>query len=154
MKWHSIQIRFRDLLLVIMWLVTACGGAQPAPSEVTAAPLSAGALQTMAAPTLPFPDNPDPNECGIPTRWGLDDPAWLSGEYNNELVQPVVLLYDSHSRNSVIGAAPHGAEVRIKLAQSNPTLNFYLVETVNVEPRQAGWVPAPFLELESPPVES
>ena len=21
-------------------------------------------------PELPFPDNPDPNQCGIPTRWG------------------------------------------------------------------------------------
>lgn len=153
MEWNSIHIQRWSLLFVVFWLLTACGTSQTS-SEVTTAPLSAAELQAMSAPALPFPDNPYPNECGIPTPWGLDDPAWLSGAYDNELVQPVVLLYDSHSRNRVVGAAPHGAEVRIKLAQSNPTLNFYLVETINVEPQQEGWVPEPFLQLETHPVES
>lgn len=40
-------------------------------------------------PALPFPDNPDPTQCGIPTVWGLDDPAWISRYYQGEFVQPV-----------------------------------------------------------------
>ena len=154
MKWDGFSIRQLSFLFAVMWLLAACGASQQPSSVEATAPLSAAELRAMTIPALPFPDNPDPNECGIPTPWGLDDPAWLSGEYNNELVQPTVLLYDSHSRNRVVGAAPHGAEVRIKLAQSNPTLNYYLIETVNIEPRQEGWVPAPFLELETRPVES
>lgn len=141
-------------MCVILWLLTACGTTQPAAKAAITAPLSAAELQAMTVPALPFPDNLDPNECGIPTPWGLDDPVWLSGEYDNELVQSLVLLYDSHSRNRVMGAAPHGAEVRIKLAQSNPTLNFYLVETVHIDQPQEGWVPEPFLQLESNPMES
>jgi hypothetical protein len=37
-------------------------------------------------PELPFPDNPDPSQCGIPIQWGAEEPAWLSGIYDGELV--------------------------------------------------------------------
>lgn len=64
-------------------------------------------------PSLPFPDNPDPNQCGIPTAWGSDGTAWLTGLYEGELVQPTVLLYDSHSRLSIAAKAPHGPWFRL-----------------------------------------
>jgi hypothetical protein len=70
-------------------------------------------------PALPFPDDPDPTQCDIPTVWGLDDPAWISGYYQGEFVQPVVYLYDSHLRTKVVGHIPHGERVRIKLSQAN-----------------------------------
>jgi hypothetical protein len=98
-------------------------------------------------PELPFDDNPDPNACGIPMRWGDDSPAWLTGVWEGELIQPDVLLYDSHLRQSVAGQAPNGAEVRVVLFQQNPTLDYYLVEAVD-DPTQEGWVPAPFLTFD------
>ena len=38
-------------------------------------------------PPLPFDDNPDPSQCGIPVRWGDEDNlAWLSGFWRGELI--------------------------------------------------------------------
>ncbi|MGD1994573.1 MAG: DUF3179 domain-containing (seleno)protein, partial [Anaerolineae bacterium] len=91
----------------------------------------------------------DPSQCGIPTPWGKDEPAWLTGYYEGQLIQPTVYLYDSHLRNEVTGTAAHGTEVRILLYQSNPELDYYLVETVDGSD-QEGWVPAPFLSFEQP----
>ena len=100
-----------------------------------------------AIPALPFPDNPDPSACGIPTPWGSSETARLSGTYEGELAYPVVNLYDSHARREITGSAPSGTEVVVMFSQSNPVLNYYLVKTVGLEPTQEGWVPAPFLEF-------
>ncbi len=99
-------------------------------------------------PALPFADNLDPFQCGIPVRWGLDDPAWLTGVWDGQMVQLEVLLYDSHLRVSIAGRAPHGAEVEVIMFQENPTLDYYLVRTVGDTPPAEGWVPAPFLSFE------
>ncbi|MBF6595472.1 MAG: hypothetical protein IVW51_13660 [Thermaceae bacterium] len=103
-----------------------------------------GLVLAQAVPKLPFSDNPDPSLCGIPIPWGRPDTAWLDGHYQGKLVEPVVYLYDSHTRNRIIGQAPSGTPVRIKLFQANPKLDYYFVQTL-VQPRQEGWVPAPFL---------
>lgn len=97
-------------------------------------------------PDLPFNDNPDPNQCGIPVRWGVDDPAWLTGVWEGELIQPEVLLYDSHSRFSISGRLEHGSEVVIVLFQENPVLDYYLVRSIHGDVE--GWVPSPFLAFE------
>ena len=99
-------------------------------------------------PALPFPDNLDPSQCGIPVSWGTDEPAWVTGYYQGELVQSDVFLYDSHLRLSISGVFPSGAEVRIVLYQKNPTLDYYFVQTVDLYPPQEGWVPAPFLSFD------
>ncbi|MEM6430565.1 MAG: hypothetical protein AAF708_15095 [Deinococcota bacterium] len=96
-------------------------------------------------PDLPFEDNPDPSLCGIPQPWGDDDPAWLTGYYEGELIQEDVLLYDSHLRRSIVGSAPNGSELEILLYQVNPSLNYYLVRTVGLDDNVQGWVPAPFV---------
>jgi len=98
-------------------------------------------------PSLPFADNPDPTLCGLPQPDGRR--GVVTGEYEGELVQPVVYLYVSHLRNEIVGQIYPGTEVEIKLRQSNPSLDYYYVETINVEPAQQGWVPAPFLEIDS-----
>lgn len=103
-------------------------------------------------PPLPFPNNPDPEQCGIPQPWGNDEVAYLHGYYEGTLVEPMVHLYDGHLRNNVIGHAPTGSAVRIKLYQANPVLDYYLVRTLHTEPPQEGWVPAPFLRF-APPAE-
>lgn len=141
--------------------VAGCGGAEPAAADPTAtasaaAPEPATIEHTDDAldrnpdvPDLPFADNPDPDQCGIPTRWGIDDPAWLSGIWEGELIEPDVLLYDSHQRLGITGRLPHGSEVRIELYQENPVLDFYFVSSPDgtVE----GWVPDPFVSF-APPV--
>ena len=63
----------------------------------TAGDAGAGAGHVRGAPLpsvppLPFADNPDPTQCGIPAPWGKDDPAWITGIYLGEVVQPVVPL--------------------------------------------------------------
>lgn len=99
-------------------------------------------------PDLPFADNPDPTKCGIPVAWrGQDSRAWLTGVWEGELVQPDVLLYDGHLRLGIKGSAPHGAEVEIVLYQSNPVVDYYMVEVVGAD-RVRGWVPAPFLSMD------
>lgn len=112
--------------------------------------LIAGLALAQAVPPLPFPDNPDKSQCGIPTPWGRDTLARLDGHYGGQLVQPRVYLYDSHSRARVTGSAPTGSKVKVLLFQQNPVLNYYLVRTVNTGRPQEGWVPAPFLRLENP----
>ena len=99
-------------------------------------------------PSLPFPDNPDPNQCGIPTPWGDDTIAWLNGLYQDELVQPMVLLYDSHSRLNITAEAPHGTPVKVILYQQNPVLDYYLVKIEGAPKPNEGWIPGPFLSFE------
>lgn len=98
-------------------------------------------------PSLPFPDNPDPSQCGIPTPWGPDNQAWLTGIYEGEMVQPEVMLYDSHLRMDIVAQATHGSEVEIILYQQNPVTDYYLVKIVGAESPNEGWVPGPFLSI-------
>jgi hypothetical protein len=96
---------------------------------------------------LPFPDNPDPSLCGIPTPWGPDNQAWLTGIYEEEMVQPEVMLYDSHLRLEILARAAHGSEVEVILYQQNPVTDYYLVKIVGAEQPNEGWVPGPFLSF-------
>lgn len=98
-------------------------------------------------PALPFPDNPDPSLCGIPTPWGPDNQAWLTGVYEGEMVQPEVMLYESHLRMEIVAQAAHGSEVEVILYQQNPVTDYYLVKIVGAEPPNEGWVPGPFLSF-------
>lgn len=103
-------------------------------------------------PDLPFADNPDPSQCGIPTQWGSNEPAWLTGIYEGKLIQPTVFLYDSHLRFTISGEAPHGSEVTIVLFQENPVIDYYMVKVNDVDQTVEGWIPAPLLSFE--PVEA
>ena len=100
-------------------------------------------------PDLPFFDNPDPNQCGIPIIWGgSNDRAWLTGMYEGELVQPTVLLYDSHLRMQITAQAAHGTAVTIIMYQQNPVVDYYYVEIDGADGPNKGWLPAPFLSFE------
>ena len=134
---------------VFVLLLSACAERSAPPTAVAVETQEVG-QRAANVPELPFADNPDPSLCGIPTKWGKDDPAWLSGSYEGSLVQPQVYLYDSHLRYEVTGAAPSGTAVKILLYQENPVLDYYLVETINLEEKQSGWVPAPFLSFVPP----
>lgn len=99
-------------------------------------------------PQLPFADNPDPDQCGIPAPLGDGVYGTVHGRYDGELVFPEVHLYDSHLRAAVTGLVPDGTRVQAVLFQQNPTLHYYLVRWAGPEGTVEGWIPAPFLELE------
>lgn len=101
-------------------------------------------------PELPFIDNPNPLLCGIPEVWKENKTTWITGIYQEELIQEEVLLYDSHFRKSITGRIESGLKVKILLLQVNPSLNYYLVQSIGLEPIQEGWVPAPFVSFEKP----
>lgn len=110
------------------------------------------ARRSPDVPPLPFDDNPDPLLCGIPVTWTTDTPAWLTGMYDGELIQPTLFLYDSHLRLSIQAQAPHGSQVEVLLYQKNPVTDYYLVKIIGADTPNEGWVPAPFLSFE--PVDS
>lgn len=152
------RLWIHGLLLFALALV-ACGAAgspdaQTPQPQATHPPLDPTYVAFIEAerdpnvPDLPFADNPDPNQCGIPIRWGSDDPAWLTGSYAGELIQPEVLLYDSHLRLDIAASAPHGSEVEVLLYQQNPVTDYYLVKIKGTEAPNEGWIPAPFLSFE------
>lgn len=118
------------------------------PDGATDSPLVYEIDRDPDVPDLPFDDNPDPAQCGIPVQWGdSNSRAWLSGTWQGDLIQPDVLLYESHLRVSLTGSAPHGSEVEIVLFQENPVLDYYFVRIAG-ETLVEGWVPEPFLSFE------
>ncbi len=147
----------RFLFCAVLILATGCqSGAQASASQAatltpaTAIPAVAAVAQRDAnVPELPFPDNPDPNQCGIPTPFG-GGAARVDGFYDGQPVEPTVLLYDSHERLHITGAVPSGTQVRVELYQPNPVLDFYFVRADTANGPQHGWVPAPFLQLDQP----
>jgi hypothetical protein len=143
-------------LSLVLLLVTACSGiaantATPVPDETSVSPALATSVERDPdVPPLPFPDNPDPNACGIPSLTG-DYTGWVNGVYQGQVVEATVPLYDSHERLHITGRVPSGTEVLVQLYQSNPVLDFYYVVADTPAGRQAGWVPAPFLQFSPPP---
>jgi hypothetical protein len=138
---------------VALVISTACSSAATIAGLATprpATPAAEVALQRDAdVPDLPFSDNPDPNACGIPSPYG-GGTAWATGMYQGQMVEPTVVLYDSHERLHITGAVPSGTPVQVQLYQANPVLDFYYVQSDTLNGPQKGWVPAPFLQF-SPP---
>lgn len=141
------------LALLVVGLLASCGGGETSQRAGSAERDDLESIEYEIArdpdvPNLPFDDNPDPSQCGIPVPWGdANSTAWLTGEWGDELIQPDVLLYESHLRTSVTGMAKHGSEVRIVLLQENPVLDYYFVKVVGDTVAQ-GWVPEPFLSFD------
>jgi hypothetical protein len=132
---------------VVLLLASGCAGQTQNPTTDRAVS-EAPALVVQRdpdVPALPFPDNPDPNACGIPTP--SVGQAWVNGTYQGQVVEPTVLLYDSHERLHITGAVPSGTAVQVQLYQSNPVLDFYYVQADTSGGPQKGWVPAPFLQF-------
>lgn len=127
--------------------ISLFGDDEPTEAAATATDITLGVERDPDVPALPFADNPDPSQCGIPVRWGESGEAWLTGLWEGELIQPEVLLYDSHLRAGVTAGAPHGTEVEIVLFQENPVLDYYFVR-IPGDPGGEGWVPAPFLSFD------
>lgn len=134
-------------------LGSACSSSAKPPVPPTPAPATSAAeiapQRDADVPDLPFPDNPDPNACGIPAPYG-GGIAWLTGVYQGQMIEQTVLLYDSHERLHIMAALPSGTPVQVQLYQANPVLDFYYVQSETPSGVQKGWVPAPFLQF-SPP---
>jgi len=75
----------------------------------------------------------------------------VTGVHQGGMVEPMVLLYDSHYRNHITGALPSGTEVQIELYQANPVLDFYFVRADTPAGPQKGWCrPPSFRPLRRP----
>lgn len=157
-KRHNMRVHPIAGVMMIAVLLAACSTAAPTPTArpagvATHPPLDPTYAARIAAqrspdvPDLPFPDNPDPSKCGIPIEWGENGQAWLTGRYQDEMVQPVVFLYDSHLRFNVATKAPHGSEVQVLLYQENPVTDYYFVKIKGAGQPNEGWVPGPFLSF-------
>lgn len=144
---------------VMVLILAACNTAEESPNvENVPSPTAESITHTQEeqdfilanrdanVPDLPFDDNPDPTQCGIPAQWGdTNNEAYLSGLYEGEMFHDPVLLYDSHSRLKIVAEAPHGTAIEIVLYQSNPVTDYYMVRLPD---GSTGWVPAPFLSFE------
>ncbi|MHB8629726.1 MAG: SH3 domain-containing protein [Aggregatilineales bacterium] len=147
-------------LLVVLAVMSACSPsvsptAMAVPTNQSNSANTASLLSAIDhapnVPALPFADNLDPSQCGIPTPWTSNTSAFLTSVYKGILIEPIVFLYDSHLRQRVVASAPNGAEVKILMAEQNPTLNYYMVEIVDASPpNNEGWVPAPFVTFDAP----
>jgi hypothetical protein len=130
------------LLLVLVMgglVLSSCRAGAATITQAPTAPLPA------TVPALPFANNPDPTLCGIPQPDGRQ--GVVTGEYEGKLAQPIVYLYNSHLMNAITGQVYANTQVKIELSQNNPTLNFYFVKTIGVEPAQSGWIPEPLLAI-------
>jgi len=134
------QAHLTPLILTLM-LILLAGCATGASVLIPAPDVPIPAV----VPPLPFAEGYDPTLCGIPTPYGDATPHTVTGTVDGVKVQPIVYLYDSHLRGQITGQVYPGAQVEVQFYQSNPLLNYYLVRTVNVDPPQSGWLPAPFL---------
>ena len=94
---NSLQRRWTHILFTLVLLASSC----TVPDGVEAPSASEGTIASQAVeydierdpdvPSLPFDDNPDPAQCGIPVQWGESNAAaWLSGDWEGELIQPEV----------------------------------------------------------------
>lgn len=106
------------------------------------------ALAHDEVPPLPFANNPDPNQCGIPRMLGEGVLGVLHGEFDGVLQEPIVHLVDSHLRRAVTGHVPAGTVVEVIMYQDNPALDFYFVRWHGPDGIQEGWVPAPYLDIQ------
>jgi hypothetical protein len=116
-----------------------------AASAVAHAQEGSGGDSPIAVPALPFDDNPDPDQCGIPRPLGDGVTGVVVGTWQGELRFEDVHVYDSHLRGAVTGTVPHGATVRLVMFQNNPVLNYWLVRWDGPVGPVEGWLPDPFL---------
>lgn len=137
--------------MLIGLTLAACAPAAPSTVYATTAP---NMPLPDSIPDLPFSDNPDPSLCGIPQPYGNSASGLVTGIYNGKLVHPVIYLYESHTRQKITGQVYPNTRVHIKLSQSNPELDYFFVETIDLEQKQSGWLPAPFLLTPDPLEES
>lgn len=99
-------------------------------------------------PELPFDDNPDPDQCGIPQPLGDGVRGTVEGSWEGETLFPDVHLYDSHLRSRVTGTIPTGTRVRVEMFQNNPVLDYWYVRWDGPDGPVEGWIPGPFLTVE------
>lgn len=106
-------------------------------------------MQTMTGmtrPALPFPDNPDANQCGLPVK--VNARGTISGMYQGRTYEPQVRLYDSHARLKVLALVPGGTSGLALLQVSGPRLNYLLVRVQVQGKTLEGWLPEPYFKTQ------
>ena len=146
--------------LAVLLALAPAGHAQADPSDAAGAPASVSTSgstpgstpapgdASTPVPELPFDDNPDPDQCGIPQPLGDAVRGTVDGSWQGEALFPDVHLYDSHLRSRVTGTIPTGTRVKVEMFQNNPVLNYWYVRWDGPDGTVQGWIPAPFLTVE------
>ncbi len=119
-------------------------------SETSLFPAAALGPLPPAPPPLPFADGQDPGPSGTPTAWGGDRPAWATGIYGGRMLGLAVYLYDSPRRTRVVGQVLHRSRIQI-LQHLEGAPGYYFVRSLEMDPVQEGWLPAPLATFERPP---
>lgn len=132
------------LLTVIVAVLLASATVAAASSHAKAS--DAGDAEASVVPELPFDDNPDPDQCGIPQPLGDAVRGVVSGMWEGELLFEDVHLYDSHLRAEVTGTVPSGSAVEVVMYQNNPVLDYWFVRWEGPDGVVEGWLPDPFLD--------
>jgi hypothetical protein len=139
--------RFRFAPVLVALLFAAAGAQEDASTSVGTQPASSDAPTAASTdvPELPFDDNPDPDQCGIPQPLGDGVTGVVTGRYDGRLWFENVHLYDSHLRSAVTGTVPDGTTVELVMFQNNPVLNYWLVRWEGPDGTVEGWAPDPFV---------
>ena len=117
-----------------------------APVSQAAPMVSQAVPQADARPALPFSDNLDLTQCGIPTVLGDEFTGELSGIYGGKLQEALVRLYDSHARAEVVARVWTSTPARAVLRVSGPQLSYLLVKLEVGGQSLEGWVPEPYFK--------
>jgi len=138
--------------LGVLLTLTPAAHAQADPRDAADAPVSVSTAApgdaSTPVPELPFDDNPDPDQCGIPQPLGDAVRGTVDGSWQGETLFPDVHLYDSHLRSRVTGTIPTGTRVKVEMFQNNPVLNYWYVRWDGPDGTVQGWIPAPFLTVQ------
>ncbi len=101
-------------------------------------------------PPLPFADNREPGSGGKTIEWRDDRPAWATGIYGSHILGLAVYLYDSPNRTRVVGQVLHRSRVQILRHQEGEP-GYFFVRSLEMDPVQEGWIPAPLVVFKRPP---
>lgn len=126
---------------------TGAGGDEPEKSLFPAAAL--GQLPSTPPP-LPFADSQDTDPSGTTIEWRDDRPAWPTSIYEGRVLGLAAYLYDSPRRDRVIGQVLHRSRVQILRHQEGEP-GYYFVRSLEMDPVQEGWLPAPLVTFQKPP---
>ena len=101
-------------------------------------------------PPLPFVTNRDADHSGSQIEWSDDRHTWATGIYKGRVLGIAVYLYESPRRSRVVGQVLHRSRIQILRYQEGAP-GYYLVRSLEMDPIQEGWVPAPLVSFQRPP---
>ncbi len=101
-------------------------------------------------PPLPLVTKRDTDQSGSQIEWSDDRHTWATGIYKGRVLGIAVCLYDSPRRSRVVGQVLHRSRIQV-LRHQEGAPGYYLVRSLEMDPVQQGWLPAPLVTFQRPP---